>query len=73
MESIIKCLPAFSCPFHPDVQKRIQELRGYLDPENPHYQPEEQDINIKAVIKLYKDGRIDGVEHVSIKDGKAVP
>ena len=37
MESTIKWLPAFSRPFTFDVQKRIQQLRGYLDPKNPDY------------------------------------
>ena len=73
MESTIKWLPAFSRPFTFDVQKRIQELRGYLDPKNPHYQPEQQHTNIKAAIKLYEEGKIDGVEQVYIKDGKIVP
>jgi hypothetical protein len=56
-----------------DVQKRIQELRSYLDPNSRNYQPEQQHINIKAAIKLYEDGKIDGMEQVSIKDGKIVP
>jgi hypothetical protein len=73
MESTIKWLPAFSSPITFDVQKRIQELRGYLDPNNSHYEPEQQHINIKAAIKLYEDGKIDGVEHVYIKDGMVVP
>jgi hypothetical protein len=73
MESTIKWLPAFSRPFTFDVQKRIQQLRGYLDPKNPDYQPEQQHINIKAVIKLYEDGKIDGINHAYIKDGKVVP
>jgi len=56
-----------------DVHKRIQELRGYLDPNNPDYQPKQQHINIKAAIKLYEEGKIDGTEKVYIKDGKIVP
>jgi hypothetical protein len=40
-----------------DVQKRIQQLRGYLDPNDPNYQPEQQHTNIKAAIKLYEDGK----------------
>jgi hypothetical protein len=51
----------------PDIQKRIQELRGYLDPNNPTYQPEQQHTNIKAAIKLYEDGKIDGAEQVFIR------
>jgi hypothetical protein len=33
----------------------------------------QQHTNIKAAIKLYEDGKIDGVEHVFIIDGKVVP
>jgi hypothetical protein len=61
----------FPTPF--DVQKRIQQLRGYLDPNNSNYQPEQQHTNIKAAIRLYEDGEIDGVEQVFIKDGKPCP
>jgi hypothetical protein len=56
-----------------DVQKRIQQLRSYLDPKDPNYQPEQQHTNIKAAIKLYEDGKIDGEEEVFIKDGNLVP
>jgi hypothetical protein len=73
MEATIEFSPAIPWPQPPDVQKRIQELRGSLDPNNPNYQPEQQHTNIKAGIKLYEDGKIDGVEHVFIKDGKVVP
>ena len=66
--------PAIPIPAPPfDIQKRIQELRGYLDPKNPDYQPEQQHTNIKAAIKLYEDGKIDGVKPVFIVDGKVVP
>jgi hypothetical protein len=73
MEATIEFAPAIPFPVPFDVQKRIQELRGYLDPNNPHYEPERQHINIKAAIKLYEDGKIDGVEQVFIMDGKVVP
>jgi len=73
METTIEFAPAIPFPAPFDVQKRIQELRGYLDPNNPHYQPERQHINIKAVIVLYEDGKIDGVKQVCIMDGKVVP
>src|SRR5271156_2631807 len=72
MEATIKWLPGIS-PTSFDVQKRIQELHGYLDPNDPDYQPEQQHTNIKAAIKLYEDGKIDGVEQVFVKDGKIVP
>jgi hypothetical protein len=73
MEATIEFAPAIPFPRSFDVQKCIQELRGYLDPNNPNYQPEQQHTNIKAAIKLYEDGKIDGVEQVFIKDGKLVP
>jgi hypothetical protein len=73
MEATIKWLPAISNPVPFDVPKRIQQLRGYLDPNDSTYQPKQQHTNIKAAIKLYEDGKIDGVEQVFIKDGKLVP
>ena len=48
-------------------------LRSYLDPNHPDYQPEQQHINIKAAIRLYEDGEIDGMKQVYIKNGKIVP
>ena len=68
----IKWLPAIpnNPPF--DVQKRIEALRSYLDPNNPHHEPERQHVNIKAVIKLYEDAKIDGTKQVSIMNGKIV-
>jgi hypothetical protein len=72
METTIEFSPAIPFPVPFDVQKRIQE-RSYLDPNHPHYQPEQQHTNIKAAIKLYEDGKIDGVEKVFIMDGKVVP
>jgi hypothetical protein len=70
--SKIKFLPAIPLPVPFDVPKRIQTLRGYLDPNNPDYQPEIQHVNIKAAIKLYETGEIDGNQKVYIKDGKIV-
>jgi hypothetical protein len=52
MEATIEFAPAIPFPTSFDVQKRIQELRGDLDPNNPIYQPEQQHTNIKAAIKL---------------------
>jgi hypothetical protein len=64
--------PAFPIPLVFDVQERIEQLRGYLDPSNPLYQPEPQLINIKAAITLYEDGKLDGLQQVYIMDGKVV-
>ena len=74
MKATIEFSPGIPIPAAPsDVQKRIQQLRSYLDPSDPNYQPEQQHTNIKAAIKLYEDEEIDGVEQVFIKDGKLVP
>jgi hypothetical protein len=73
MDARIELSPAMPLPQPPDIQKCIQELRGYLGPNNPNYQPEQQHTNIKAAIKLYEDGKINGVEQVFIMDGKAAP
>ncbi len=68
--STIKFAPAIPMPVPFDVQKRIQTLRSYLDPNHPDYQRETQHVNIKAAIRLYEDGKINGIEQVFIKDGK---
>ena len=73
MEPTIKWLPAIANPAPFDVQKRIQELRDCLDPKTPYYQPERQHVNIKAAIKLYEEGKIDGVKQVHIMNGEIVP
>ena len=73
MEDRNEFSPAVPLPEPFDVEKRIQELRGYLDPNNPDYLPEQRHTDIKAAIKLYEDGKFDGVEHVFIMNGKVVP
>jgi len=60
MANKIEFSPAIPLPEPFDVQMRIQELRGYLDPNNPDYQPEQQHTNIKASIKLYENGKSTG-------------
>ncbi len=72
MAEQIKFLPAIPQPRVFDVQARIQQLRDSLDPKNPLYQPEQQHVNIKAVIKLYEDGEIDGIQEVYVREGKIV-
>ena len=70
--SKLKVSPAVPIPHPFNVKERIQELRSYLDPRSPDYEPQSQHINIKALIKLYEDGKIDGTKEVCIKDGKIV-
>jgi len=36
------------------------------------YQVKDQHVNIRAVIKLYEDGKIDGSERVYVMQGKVV-
>jgi hypothetical protein len=72
MSNKIEFLPAIPWVEPFDVQKRIQELRGYLDPKNPQYECEQQHVNIRAAIQLYEDGKIDGSEEVFIMGGKVV-
>jgi hypothetical protein len=72
MPDKIEFSPAIGWPVLFDVQKRIQELRGYLDPKNPEYECEQQHVNIRAAIQLYEDGKIDGSEEVFIMGGKVV-
>jgi len=40
MANKIEFSPAIPIPLVFDVQKRIQELRGYPDPNDPQFQPE---------------------------------
>ncbi len=68
----IEFSPAIPIPFVFDVQKRIQQLRDFLDPKHPLYQPEQQHVNIKAVIKLYEDKKIDGIQGIWVMEGKVV-
>ncbi|KAH8593170.1 hypothetical protein B0O99DRAFT_628286, partial [Bisporella sp. PMI_857] len=69
--SKIKFDPGFIPP-PLDIKKRLEQLRGYLDPNDPWYQPEYQHTNIRAIIKLYEEGLIDGSQHVYVQDGKLV-
>ncbi|KAH0560044.1 hypothetical protein GP486_003438 [Trichoglossum hirsutum] len=62
--------PAFPLPFVFNVEERLQQLRSYLEPGNPMYQPEPQHVNIRAAIKLYKEGKINGLQTVYIMNGK---
>jgi hypothetical protein len=55
-----------------DIQERIQQLRNYLTPDHPQYEREEQHLNIRAAIKLYEDGKLDGLGRVCIMEGKVV-
>lgn len=48
------------------------QLRTYLDPNHPDYQREYQHVNIKAAIRLYEEGKIDGTQSVYLSDGKIV-
>jgi hypothetical protein len=72
MPDKIEFSPAIAVPVPFDVKKRIQELRDCLDPKHPHYECEQQHVNIRAAIQLYEDGKIDGSEEVFIMDGKVV-
>lgn len=68
-DRIFTCGPN-AVPF--DVRKRVQQLHSYLDPNHPDYEPEYQHGNIKTAIKLYEEGKIDGMQRVYVKDGKIV-
>ncbi|OBT82249.1 hypothetical protein VE02_09206 [Pseudogymnoascus sp. 03VT05] len=65
--------PATPIPLVIDTKARIKELQCYLDPNNPEYEPERQHVNIRAAIKLYEEGKIDGIQRTTIIDGKIVP
>jgi hypothetical protein len=67
----IEFAPAIPIPLVFDVQERIQQLRSYLDPKHPYYHAE-QKVNIEAVIKLYEEKKIDGIQEVHVMEGKVV-
>ncbi|KIN01386.1 hypothetical protein OIDMADRAFT_180208 [Oidiodendron maius Zn] len=68
----VKFSPAIPIPQVFDVQGHIQVLRDCLDPKHPLYQPEQQHINIEALIKLYEDKKLDGIQEVWLVEGKVV-
>lgn len=68
----IEFSPAVPQPVKFDVQERIRQLRGYLEPNRPGSQPLGQHSNIELAIKLYEEGTIDGTQTVYIVDGKVV-
>ncbi|KAI9767226.1 MAG: hypothetical protein M1840_005826 [Geoglossum simile] len=72
MASQIEFSPGILIPLVFDVQKRIQQLRSYLDPNDPQYQPEPQHANIKAAIELYEQGKIDGHQRIYIRNGQVI-
>lgn len=69
----LECSPATPMRRGFDVQARIETLRWYLDPANPNYEPERQHVNIRAAIKLYEEGQIDGIQSITIINGKIAP
>ncbi|KAF7508346.1 hypothetical protein GJ744_009337 [Endocarpon pusillum] len=48
------------------MSRNVSKTPQLLDPNNPSCEPERQHVKIKAVIKLYEDGKIDGIKHVSV-------
>ncbi|KAI9767992.1 MAG: hypothetical protein M1840_005304 [Geoglossum simile] len=72
MANQIEFSPAIPIPLVFDVQKRILQLRSYLDPNDPQYQPEPQHVNIKAAIELYEQGKIDGHQRIYIRNGQVI-
>ena len=70
MDKPVVWLPRNPCPPVPfDAQARIEKLRSYLDPNNPHHERPQQYENIKAAITLYEEGKINGVNLVYIQRG----
>jgi hypothetical protein len=72
MSNKVEFLPAIPIPMVFDVKERIIQLRGFLERNNQHYQPEPQHPNIKAAITLYEEGKLDGFKRVMIMGGKIV-
>jgi hypothetical protein len=72
MENLIEFSLAvlLSVPF--DIKGHILYLHEFLDPNSPNYKGKEQHKNIQAIIKLYEEQKIDGVNMVYIVDTKIV-
>ena len=74
MPSSVPFSPA--CPLGPpviDVASRLQMLRKFLDPTSPEYfDRERQHPNLRAAIRAYETGEIDGTKRVWFADGKIV-
>lgn len=68
----VEFAPAIPIPYVVDVKERIKELESFLNPNNPKYEPERQHTNIRAAIKLYEEGKIDGIQHTFIADAKSL-
>jgi hypothetical protein len=69
MAEQIKFLPAIPQPLVFDLLGRIQEVRDSRSKKSSD-QPEPQHVTIKALIKRYEDGRIDGIQEVWVAEGK---
>lgn len=69
----IDIAPAVPIQYVIDTRARIKELGSFLDPNNPKYEPERQHYNIRAAIKLYEEGKIDGIQHTFIVNGEVTP
>jgi antitoxin component YwqK of YwqJK toxin-antitoxin module len=54
------------------MEAKIDYSKIEFSLNHPDYEPEYQHGNIKAAIKLYEEGKIDGMQRVYIKDGKIV-
>ena len=72
MPSGITFSPATPLPFLLDVRTRINQLRAFLNPEDPWYEREAQHVNIRALIELYENGILDGTKTTYISEGKVI-
>lgn len=64
--------PATPLPLQFDIGRRLAQLEGYLNPQDPRCQPLGQHLNIRKVIDLYKTGALAGGEQVCVCQGKII-
>lgn len=64
--------PATPIPLRFDVGRRVAELEGYLNPQDPRCEPPGQHLNIRKVIDLYKTGALAEGEQVCVCQGKII-
>ena len=59
-------------PIQFDRSARLDQLRGFLNPDDPRYEREGQHTNIRALIELYEEKVLDGTQTVYICEGKII-
>ncbi|KFY99291.1 hypothetical protein V498_00874 [Pseudogymnoascus sp. VKM F-4517 (FW-2822)] len=73
-----KTLNNSNVPLRPQCDEALTSRRGLKRCEDTstqptNYEPERQHVNIRAAIKLYEEGKIDGIQSITIINGEVLP